>query len=101
MSGPGRDGAAYAVASAILFGASTPAAKWLLGSGVDPWLLAGLLYAGSGMGLLILYLATQAAGITPANAPLRRGDLPWLAAVVALGGVLGPVLLLIGLRSTS
>jgi len=32
-----------ALVSAALFGASTPLAKLLLGSGVDPWLLAGLL----------------------------------------------------------
>ena len=43
-------GAALALASAILFGASTPIAKLLLGDGVSPWLLAGLLYLGSGIG---------------------------------------------------
>jgi drug/metabolite transporter (DMT)-like permease len=44
-------GAPMALASAALFGASTPLAKLLLGGGVDPWLLAGLLYLGSGLGL--------------------------------------------------
>ncbi len=99
--GLSRHGAAYAIASAALFGASTPAAKWLIGSGVDAWLLAGLLYAGSGMGLLIVRVATLLAGVTPANAPLRQADLPWLAIVIVLGGAIGPVLLLIGLRTTS
>ncbi|MBV9508870.1 MAG: hypothetical protein JO303_01150 [Caulobacteraceae bacterium] len=37
-------GAALGMASAALFGASTPLAKLLLGQGVSPWLLAGLLY---------------------------------------------------------
>ena len=36
--------------AAALFGLSTPAAKLLL-SLTDPWLLAGLLYLGSGLGL--------------------------------------------------
>ena len=43
-------GAPMALASAALFGTSTPLAKLLLGGGVDPWLLAGLLYLGSGLG---------------------------------------------------
>lgn len=42
---------AYALASAALFGASTPLAKILLGA-VSPLLLAGTLYLGSGIGLL-------------------------------------------------
>jgi hypothetical protein len=44
-------GAPLAIASAALFGASTPFAKLLLGDGISPWLLAGLLYLGSGVGL--------------------------------------------------
>ncbi len=36
-------GIGLAVGSAALFGASTPFAKLLLGGGLDPWLLAGLL----------------------------------------------------------
>ncbi|TMI05193.1 MAG: EamA family transporter, partial [Betaproteobacteria bacterium] len=42
---------AYALISAALFGASTPLAKMLLGE-VPPLALAGLLYLGSGLGLL-------------------------------------------------
>jgi hypothetical protein len=58
MSGPApiaRGGIALALVSAALFGASTPIAKLLLGS-IDPWLLAGLLYLGSGTGLTLLRL---------------------------------------------
>jgi drug/metabolite transporter (DMT)-like permease len=83
-----------ALASAVLFGASVPLSKLLLGS-VDPWLLAGLLYLGAGLGLA----AVRAIG-TPAEAKLSRADLPWLALVVATGGVLGPLLLLFGLART-
>jgi drug/metabolite transporter (DMT)-like permease len=43
-------GILFALASALLFGASTPFAKLLLGA-IDPWMLAGLLYLGSGLGL--------------------------------------------------
>ncbi|MFZ1425316.1 MAG: EamA family transporter, partial [Geminicoccaceae bacterium] len=46
-------GVPLALASAALFGASTPLAKLLLG-GIDPWLLAGLLYLGAGIGLALV-----------------------------------------------
>ncbi len=87
-------GALLALASAALFGASTPLAKALLGA-VAPWLLAGLLYLGSGAGLFIVSLVTRGR-----EAPLRRGDLPWLAAIVLSGGVIGPVCLMFGLAAT-
>lgn len=92
-------GIPLALASAVLFGASTPLAKILVGT-VDPWLLAGLLYLGSGIGLGGVHLARRFLGIAPPEAPLRRADLPWLAAVVLAGGMIGPVLLMLGLAHT-
>jgi drug/metabolite transporter (DMT)-like permease len=89
-------GPALAIGAAILFGASTPLARLLLGGGANPWLLAGLLYLGSGIGLGVLRLARGAHG----EAPLTRNDLPWLALVICAGGVIGPVLLMIGLTTT-
>ena len=101
MSQPGaRRAIAMAIGSAALFGASTPLAKLLLGDGVGPWLLAGLLYLGSGLGLALLHLARRARHGAPTEAPLARRDLPWLALVVAIGGVAGPVLLMVGLART-
>jgi len=94
-------GAPLAIASAVLFGASTPFAKLLLGDGISPWLLAGLLYLGSGIGLGIIYLGRRAVGLASAEAPLRRADMPWLALVVLSGGAIGPVLLMIGLTTTT
>jgi drug/metabolite transporter (DMT)-like permease len=86
-----------ALASAALFGASTPFVKLLLGGGLDPWLLAGLLYLGAGLGLGLMALA-RGGGI---EAPLRRRDLPRLALITTIGGILGPVLLMFGLAQTS
>ena len=90
-------GPALALLSAALFGASTPLAKALLGQGVDPGLLAGLLYLASGLGLALLFLGTRLARRAPTEAPLRRSDLPVLGLVVLFGGILGPVLLMQGL----
>jgi drug/metabolite transporter (DMT)-like permease len=93
-------GAPLAIASAVLFGASTPLAKLLLGGGVSPWLLAGVLYLGSGVGLSIVHTARRFTGIGPVEASLSRADLPWLGLVVLTGGAVGPVLLMIGLTTT-
>src|SRR5579859_4995326 len=92
-------GIVYALAAAALFGASTPLSKLLLGS-VDPWLLAGLLYLGSGCGLsLWLLLGSRLTGKDSKEASLRQADLPWLAGAIVFGGVVGPVLLMLGLAA--
>lgn len=98
-SHPVRGGVVYALAAAALFGASTPFAKLLVGR-VDPVLLAGLLYLGSGCGLFAWRLWTRRKGMRSSEAPLRRADLPWLAGAVASGGVVAPVLLMAGLAVT-
>ena len=92
-------GVPLALGAAILFGASTPFSKLLLGA-VNPWLLAGILYLGAGIGLSLFLLVRHAAMDEAADSPLRLTDLPWLAAVVAAGGIAGPLLLMFGLSTT-
>ncbi|MFN0182261.1 MAG: DMT family transporter [Aquabacterium sp.] len=84
-------GVAAALAAAALFGAGTPLAKQLLGT-VDPWLLAGLLYLGSGVGLALWRLLSRA---VPVKLPADQRV--WLAGAVVAGGILGPLLLMFGL----
>ena len=88
-------GALLAVGSALLFGASTPFAKLLIGD-LSPWTLAGLLYLGSGLGLGIVDLLRRVRGID-AQAELERSEWPWFAGAVVAGGVVGPLLLMLGL----
>lgn len=94
-----RTGVIYALVAAVLFGASTPLAKRLLVD-IDPVLLAGLLYAGSGAGLGAWLLLRRLRGSRSTEAPLQTRDVPWLAGAVMFGGILGPVLLMFGLRHT-
>ena len=91
-----RRGGALAMASALLFGASTPAAKAII-AGVNPIMLAGLLYLGSGCGIAIGRLFAPKSDSTK----LKPADLPWLAATVLFGGALGPALLMLGLTTTT
>ena len=92
-------GAGLALISALLFGASTPLAKILLGEGLDPLLLAGTLYLGSGAGLGLVLLGRGRISAPSSEAPLRRADLPWLALAVLFGGIAGPVLMMVGLAN--
>src|SRR5262249_11974821 len=93
-------GAPLALASAFLFGISTPVAKLLLGDGVSPWLLAGLLYLGSGVGLGLVHLVGRLMGRGSTEAALQRPEWAWLGLVVVAGGVIGPALLMLGLTTT-
>ena len=86
-----RPGVAAALAAALLFGARTPLAKWLLVE-VDPWLLAGLLYLGSGLGLTVYRRLVRAPAVR-----LADHELPWFALAVLAGGIIGPVLPMLGL----
>jgi drug/metabolite transporter (DMT)-like permease len=96
-----RSGIGFALLAAVLFGASTPLAKLLVGE-VSPIMLAGLLYAGSGIGLSVLMAARQMmATATERIAWPSRRDTVWLGGAIVFGGVLGPVFLMLGLTEAS
>jgi drug/metabolite transporter (DMT)-like permease len=91
ISGLRQPGVIAALTAALLFGMGTPLAKQLL-TDVSPWLLAGLLYLGSGLGLFVYRYIKHAPKVT-----LSRHELPWFMGAVLFGGVIGPVLLMLGL----
>lgn len=91
MKQAGMRGIAAALAAALLFGASTPLAKLLLAH-ASPWLLAALLYLGSGIGLFLVRRARRMPAVS-----LARGELGWLAGAILAGGIVAPVLLMLGL----
>jgi len=97
---PSQRYAAAVLLAAALFGAGTPFAKLLVGH-LTPWMLAGLLYGGSGAGLGIIVLLRRLSPKQQREAPLRRADTPWLAATILAGGIAAPVLLLWGLQGTA
>jgi drug/metabolite transporter (DMT)-like permease len=84
-----------ALGSALLFGAATPLAKGLVDSN-NPWMLAGLLYLGSGIGLSIYRRLISAPSVT-----LPRAETLWFAGAVLSGGVVGPVPLMMGLKGST
>lgn len=86
-----NQGVLAALLAAVLFGAGTPFAKVLLGQ-TSPWLLASLLYLGSGVGLLCLRIMRRSYKVK-----LSKGEAGWLAGAIVFGGMIGPVLLMWGL----
>lgn len=92
-----RKGIAFALGSAVLFGISTPLAKVLVAA-VPPLLLAGLLYAGSGIGLLVVLTGRRLLMRQWSSLSMpRAGEWRWLAAAILFGGVAGPLALMSGL----
>jgi drug/metabolite transporter (DMT)-like permease len=90
-------GVTYALLSALLFGVTTPAAKILVAQ-TEPVMLAGLLYSGSGIGLLAWFILRACISARRAEGEqLTRRDLPWLASAILAGGVIAPVLMMSGL----
>ncbi len=85
------------LASALLFGAATPASKALLG-GIQAQALAGLLYLGAALGVLPVIIRERTF-----RWPWRAGRSTFflLTGAIVLGGILGPLLLLLGLTAAS
>lgn len=86
-------GITAALAAAVLFGAGTPLAKLLL-EHAGPWLLAALLYLGSGIGLWVMRRIRRVPAVH-----LESGNWRWLAGAIVAGGMIGPVLLMVGLSA--
>lgn len=87
----GNRGVQAALAAAALFGAGTPFAKYFLTS-ISPWLMAGLLYLGAGVGLTLYRML---AGLP--NVELPRNERLWFSGAILFGGIVAPILLMVGL----
>lgn len=91
MQAPSK-GTAYALAAALLFGATAPFAKRYL-TDIPAIEASGLLYTSAGLALALAMLAQRGSP----EARLRRADVPYLAGAAFFGGLVGPCLLLLGL----
>jgi drug/metabolite transporter (DMT)-like permease len=93
-------GVRNALLAALLFGASAPLAKVFLHN-LSPVELAGALYLGSGIGLALWRWSRRYRRDPASREPaLKRSDWVWLGGAIFSGGVVGPILLMIGLTTT-
>jgi drug/metabolite transporter (DMT)-like permease len=90
-------GTVFAITTALLFGTSTPLAKLFLND-VQPWMLAGLMYLGGGIGLSPFLLFRRKQLSTSA---LQRKDWKSLLGSMLTGGLAAPVLLMTGLEHSA
>src|SRR4051794_7031066 len=91
-----RSGYAVGLTAAVMFGVSAPVSKLLLDD-VGPQLLAGLLY----LGAFLAVAPFVRFGPARHEARLRRNDAPLLTGLVVSGGIVAPVLLMLGLERVS
>jgi drug/metabolite transporter (DMT)-like permease len=96
-----HQGAGFALASALLFGSSTPLSKALVGD-IHPVLLAAILYMSSFVGLLLVRLCQRLLFKRRPSTSARLGVTGslWLGGAILSGGVVAPILLMIGLTQT-
>ena len=95
MNNPQR-GQLAGITSALLFGCSAPLISTLTPAG-SALSIAGLLYGGASVALLVL----RAVRRPRAETPVGRADLPPLALLTLLGGVAAPLALVSGLARLS
>jgi drug/metabolite transporter (DMT)-like permease len=92
VKSPALRGTVIALASAVLFGVTTPLVQ-RLGRGVGPFVTAALLYAGAAM--------AGALGRSQRESPPTRAHFPRIAAMAIAGAAIAPALLAWGLGRTS
>jgi drug/metabolite transporter (DMT)-like permease len=92
-----RHGLIAGLLAALLFGCSAPLVGSLVADG-SPLVTAALLYAGAALALLLVRRPRDGAD---QETPVLRSDLPALAALTVLGGIVGPLCLVMGLARLS
>ena len=92
---PNKKAVLYAVLAAALYAVNAPFSKLLL-TKIPSAMMAGYLYLGAGLGMLIL----EKAGKSKQELPLTKKELPYTAAMVILD-IAAPVFLMLGLTGCS
>lgn len=89
-----------ALLAAMLFGASAPVAKLLLGE-IEPVLFAAFLYLGTGVSLLGIKLyQSKIRQSSEKEAQIKKPNVKWLIGAILAGGVAAPIVLLFSLQNT-
>ena len=94
-----RHGIFLAILAAGLYALSTPFSKLLLDA-LPSTLMAGFLYVGAGLGMVLISLIRKVSGKQGTESRLTRQELPYTIAMVILD-IAAPICLLLGLTMTT
>ncbi|MEB3323586.1 MAG: EamA family transporter [Synechococcaceae cyanobacterium] len=97
MAAPASAGLGAGLLSAVLFGCSAPLIGVLSGA-ASPLAVASLLYGGASLALLLVRRCRPGRAD---ETPVLRRDMPALLALTLLGGIVGPLCLVMGLNLLS
>ena len=94
-----RHGIFLAILAAGLYALNSPFSKLLLRF-MPSTLMAGFLYIGAGLGMIIIFIFRRIAGRPGNEAPLTGKELPYVIAMIVLD-IAAPICLLLGLSMTT
>ena len=94
-----KHGIFLAILAAGLYALSSPFSKLLLAY-MQPTLMAGFLYLGAGLGMIVIFLIRKMSGRPERESGLTRQELPYTVAMVLLD-IAAPICLLFGLSMTT
>ena len=89
----------FAILAAALYAVNIPISKILL-QYVDPTMMAGLLYIGAGLGMVIYEMTKKSMGKATKKEPLTKKELPYTIGMVVLD-IIAPILLMYGISRTT
>jgi drug/metabolite transporter (DMT)-like permease len=94
-----RHGIFLAILAAGLYALNSPFSKLLL-QFLPSTLMAGFLYIGAGLGMIMIFIFRRIAGRPGNEAPLTGKELPYVIAMIVLD-IAAPICLLLGLSMTT
>ncbi len=94
-----KKGIIFAVLAAVLYAINAPFSKVLLDF-MPPTLMAGFLYIGAGIGMLLIAIIRKIRGISHKEQGLTKDELPYTIAMILLD-IVAPICLMYGLKKTT
>ena len=94
-----KKGIAFAVLAAALYAINAPFSKLLL-EFVPPTLMAGFLYIGAGVGMMVIAFIKKVRKSEAKEQSLTKSELPYTIAMILLD-IAAPIFLLLGLNATT
>lgn len=94
-----KKGISFAILAAALYAINAPFSKILLDF-MPPTLMAGFLYVGAGIGMIVIAIIRKIQKREAKEAKLTKAEFPYTVAMIVLG-IAAPIFMLFGLNATT